>query len=218
MLKVQNVSKKYPGDIVALDNVSFTIEDNEMCYLTGHSGAGKSTLFRLILREEKPTDGKIIFNNLEISSLPYDYLDVYRQQIGVIFQDYKLIQTKNVFENVAFALEIIGVPQKEIEKRTNEALERVLLTQRMKLYPYQLSGGEQQRAAIARAIVNKPLFILADEPTGNLDSDTAMTIIDLLKEINKEGTEILIATHDFDLIKRVDGRILTLKNGKLLNE
>lgn len=218
MLLVQNISKEYSGGIVALKDVCFDVSDGEFCYLIGHSGAGKSTLIRLILRDEVPTAGKISFNNVDVSALPDDYLGAYRQQIGVVFQDYKLIPTKTVFDNVAFAMEVLGKSPSEITDAVEHALESVDLKDRNTLYPKQLSGGEQQRVAIARAIVNEPILLITDEPTGNLDKKTAMDIVALLKQINSRGTTVVTATHDIEIMKAADEHVIELKDGQIVKD
>lgn len=197
----------------ALKDVTLTISETEFCYIVGHSGCGKTTLFRLILREETPTDGKIFFKDIEITALPDDYLSMYRQKLGVVFQDYRLIQTKTVYENVAFAMEVVGKDNKAIANKVPEILERVGLDGKEKTYPQQLSGGEQQRVAIARAIINDPLLLIADEPTGNLDIDTSLGILDLLEDINSTGTTIVVATHNTELLNRKKRKTIVMDHG-----
>jgi len=215
MITLKNVSKKYPPNVFALKNISLHIEKGELCYIVGRSGAGKTTLVRLLLREERPTLGDIVVNDVEVSSLPDEYLGAYRQQIGVVFQDYKLIKTKNVFDNISFAMEVMGADRHEIEEKVERMLKRVDLVEKKLLYPKQLSGGEAQRVTIARALINDPVLLIADEPTGNLDKETAYKIIDLLEEVYNKGVNVLVATHDLSLIDRFKGRIISLENGMI---
>lgn len=199
----------------ALKDVTLTISETEFCYIVGHSGCGKTTLFRLILREEAPTDGKIFFRDIEVTSLPEDYLSMYRQKLGVVFQDYRLIPTKTVFENVAFAMEVVGKDNKSIAKKVPEILDRVGLISKSQVYPQQLSGGEQQRIAIARAIINDPLLLIADEPTGNLDLETSIEILELLESINHTGTTVVIATHNTELLNRKKRKTIVMDHGTI---
>lgn len=215
MLSLQNISKKYGNDMWALKDVTLTISETEFCYIVGHSGCGKTTLFRLILREEAPTDGKIFFRDIEVTSLPEDYLSMYRQKLGVVFQDYRLIPTKTVFENVAFAMEVVGKDNKSIAKKVPEILDRVGLISKSQVYPQQLSGGEQQRIAIARAIINDPLLLIADEPTGNLDLETSIEILELLESINHTGTTVVIATHNTELLNRKKRKTIVMDHGTI---
>ena len=191
------------------------MERGDFVFLTGPSGAGKTTLLRLLFRDEVPTSGQVLVNNENLASMPPGRVPYLRRQIGVVFQDFKLLRRKTVFENVAYATQVIGLPPKEQRRRTYHVLEMLALNHRVRSYPEQLSGGEQQRVAIARALVNRPLLLLADEPTGNLDPDLSLQIVELFKEINAQGTTVLVATHDRDLIKRMARRVLTLQHGQL---
>ena len=192
------------------------MERGEFVFLTGSSGAGKTTLLRLLFRDEVPTSGQVLVNNENLASMQLSRVPYLRRQIGVVFQDFKLLRRKTVFENVAYATQVIGLPPKEQRRRTYHVLEMLALNHRLRHYPEQISGGEQQRVAIARALVNRPLLLLADEPTGNLDPDLSLQIVELFKEINAQGTTVLVATHDRDLIRRMARRVLTLSHGRLL--
>jgi cell division transport system ATP-binding protein len=196
--------------------VSVQVERGEFVFLTGPSGAGKTTLLRLLFRDEVPTSGQVLVNNENLASMEPRRVPYLRRQIGVVFQDFKLLRRKTVFENVAYATQVIGLPPKEQRRRTYHVLEMLALNHRLRNYPEQISGGEQQRVAIARALVNRPLLLLADEPTGNLDPDLSLQIVELFKDINAQGTTVLVATHDRDLIKRMARRVLTLTHGRLL--
>lgn len=218
MLRFQNVSKTYPGGFLALKNVSFNLAAGEMAFLTGHSGAGKSTLLKLISLIEKPSSGSIQINNQELSRISYSQVPYVRRNIGMIFQNHNLLMDRTVFDNVALPLIIEGYGHKEVKKRVEAALEKVKLTHKLKCFPNMLSGGEQQRVGIARAIVNKPAIILADEPTGNLDPKLSLEIIQLFEEFNAVGVCVLIATHDLGLIARMRYRTLTLKHGTMITD
>jgi cell division transport system ATP-binding protein len=218
MIHFKNVSKTYPGGFLALKNVSFELAAGEMAFLTGHSGAGKSTLLKLISLMEKPTSGSIQINNTELARIAYKQIPYVRRSIGMIFQHHNLLMDRTVFDNVALPLIIEGYSHKEIRKRVDAALEKVDLSNKTKCFPNMLSGGEQQRVGIARAIVNKPPVILADEPTGNLDPKLSLDIIKLFEEFNSVGVCVLIATHDLGLIARMKYRTLTLKNGTMITD
>jgi cell division transport system ATP-binding protein len=218
MIRFNNVSKTYPGGFLALKQVSFGLDAGEMAFLTGHSGAGKSTLLKLMCLMEKPTSGSIQINGTELSTIKYKQIPYVRRGIGMIFQNHNLLMDRTVFDNVALPLIIEGFSQKETRKRVEAALEKVHLSNKLRCYPNMLSGGEQQRVGIARALVNKPPILLADEPTGNLDPKLSLDIIKLFEEFNDFGVTVLIATHDLGLIARMKYRTLTLKEGTMLND
>lgn len=214
MIKFENVSKSF-GSIVALSDVSFEIEEGEFVFLTGPSGAGKTTILKMILREYLPDSGKVIFDKENVTEIKDKDIPFLRQKIGIVFQDYKVLSERTVSENVEVALAVTGVEESEWEKRVSHVLKLVGLTKRANLFPSQLSGGELQRVSLARALVVNPKLILADEPTGNLDWDTAAGIMDLLEQINKEGKTIIMATHHQGLIKHAKHRSVELKEGKI---
>jgi len=218
MISFSHVNKTYPGGFLALKQVNFTLESGEMAFLTGHSGAGKSTLLKLISMMEKPSSGSILVNHTELAKIQYKQIPYVRRGIGMIFQSHNLLKDRTVFDNVALPLIIEGVSHKEIRKRVEAALDKVHLSAKLKCFPYMLSGGEQQRVGIARAIVNKPPILLADEPTGNLDPKLSQDIIRLFEEFNASGVTVLIATHDLGLIARMKYRMLTLKDGAMIND
>lgn len=218
MVTFINVSKVYNDDSTALDSISFKIEPKEFVTLVGKSGAGKSTIIKLIISEEKPTKGKILFGNTEINKLSYKDLPWLRRQIGIIFQDFRLLPTKTAYENVAFAMEVHSKSQAEIDEAVPQVLDMVGLAGKMKNFPHELSGGERQRVAIARAMVNQPAVIIADEPTGNLDPSNTWEIINILVRINELGTTVLLATHNKDIINHLGKRVISLDNGKLIRD
>ena len=218
MIRFNNVSKTYPGGFLALKNVSFELAAGEMAFLTGHSGAGKSTLLKLMSLMEKPTSGKIQINGNEISNIKYKDIPYARRKIGMIFQNHNLLMDRTIFDNVALPLVIEGYSHKETRKRVEAALDKVHLSDKLRCFPNMLSGGEQQRVGIARALVNKPLILLADEPTGNLDPKLSLDIIRLFEEFNDFGVTVLIATHDLGLIARMKYRTLTLKQGSMITD
>lgn len=216
MLKFDNVCKRYPEGGEALAGVSFGLERGEMAFLTGHSGAGKSTLLKLIPVIERPSRGQILLHGVNVARAPNRDIPRIRRQLGLIFQDFRLLHDRTVFDNVALPLIIAGFGPAETGRRVRAALGKVGLSNKEKRYPVGLSGGEQQRVGIARAIVHKPPVILADEPTGNLDPELATEIMDLFREFNQVGVTILIASHDLSLISRMGGRILRLHQGRLV--
>lgn len=218
IITFENVSKIYPSNIVALDNINFSIEEGEFVSLVGKSGAGKTTILKLILGEEKPTNGRVLFDEIEIAKISSSKLPLLRREIGVIFQDYKLLEAKTVFENVAFAMEVIGASDKEIENDVPKVLEIVGLSGMENKFPAELSGGEKQRVSIARALIHRPKLILADEPTGNLDPYHTRDIIKLLLKINEFGTAIILATHDKEIINSLSRRVISLRNGKIVRD
>ena len=216
MIETHHLSKLYSRGLYALQDLSLNVDKGEFVFLTGPSGAGKSTLLRLLLCQEKPSEGDIFVNGHDLTKLSRGDIQEYRRGIGFIFQDFKLIPSRTVFENVAFVLEVLGVPAAQQRRRAFQVLKWVGLQHRINAYPRDLSGGEQQRIAIARALVNDPALILADEPTGNLDPDLSLEIMNLLREINAGGTTVLVATHDRELIRLVGRRTITLDQGKIV--
>ena len=218
MIKFEQVSKTYAGGQRALQKVSFHLQPGEMAFLTGHSGAGKSTLLKLISIMERPSVGKIFINGHDLGNITRNQIAYIRRDIGMIFQDHHLLMDRTVFDNVALPLIIEGYSHKQVQKRVAAAIEMVGLADKLRHLPMALSGGEQQRVGIARAIVNKPPLLLADEPTGNLDPKLSMEIIRLFEDFNQAGVSVLIATHDLGLIARMRYRTLTLKNGQMITD
>lgn len=217
MIVFENVSKKY-GRTVVLDNVNLTIKPGEFVSIVGASGAGKSTMVHVLIGAEKVQHGTVTVDGYVVNKMRDKALQYFRRKIGVVFQDYKLLQQKNVYENVAFALEVCGFERPEIRRCVPEVLEIVGLHPRQRQFPHQLSGGERQRVAIARALVHNPGLIVADEPTGNLDPKTAKEIIELLLKINAEGTTVILTTHNKDLVDLIKRRVVTLENGKVVSD
>ncbi|HEY0827695.1 MAG TPA: cell division ATP-binding protein FtsE [Bacilli bacterium] len=218
MIEMQEVWKTYPDGTHALKNINVKVDRNEFVYIVGPSGAGKSTFMKLIYREEKPSKGNLFVNGFNLEKLRQRKIPYLRRNIGVIFQDYRLLPKLTVAENIAFAMEVIEAPHKMIRKRTTEVLDLVMLKGKAKSFPAQLSGGEQQRVAIARAIVNSPSVIIADEPTGNLDPETSMGIMRLLEEINFRGTTIMMATHNKEIVNTIRKRVIAIENGQIVRD
>jgi len=218
MINLSHVSKRYPNGHEALKDVSFDIAAGEMVFLAGHSGAGKSTLFKLITRIEKPTSGHILVDKQNLSRMRRSKVPALRREIGVIFQDHKLLFDRSVFDNVALPLIVIGMPHDEIQKRVRAALGKVGLSGKEKQYPITLSGGEQQRVGIARAVINRPNILLADEPTGNLDESLSDEIIDIFADFNRVGVTVLIATHDIRQVERLNKRTIKLARGVIIED
>ena len=218
MIYFDKVSKVYPDDSVGLDNVTFTIEPNEFVSVVGHSGAGKTTLLKMLLAEERPTDGKVFFQSVDIHRLRSAGINTFRRKIGAIFQDFRLLPNKTAFENVAFAMEVAGRSDEEIQSDVPHVLDLVDLSKKMWSFPGQLSGGEKQRVAIARAIVNHPDIIIADEPTGNLDPINTYEIVQILKKINDLGTTVILTTHNKGVIDNLNRRVITIENGRVVRD
>jgi len=216
MIKLSQVSKRYPNGHQALNNIDLEIETGEMIFLAGHSGAGKSTLFKLITRVEKPTTGQIFIDNQNVGRMKESKVPALRREIGVIFQDHKLLFDRSVFDNVALPLIVAGVPHNQVQKSVRAALGKVGLAGKEKSYPVALSGGEQQRVGIARAVIHRPSILLADEPTGNLDQALSDEIINIFSEFNRVGTTVVIATHDIRQVQRLNKRVIELANGEIL--
>jgi len=218
MIVFQKVSKIYPPNTIALENISFKVSKGEFLLLAGRSGAGKTTLLKLILAQERPTKGRILFEGREINKMKKNELPYLRREIGAVFQDYKLLESKTVYENVAFALEVVGATDEEVSSNVPKVLEIVGLQEKFNNFPKEISAGECQRAAIARALIHRPKVILADEPTGNLDPYNTSEIIDLLKKINEFGTTVILATHNKEIIKKLKRRTITLEEGRLVKD
>ncbi|MDD2646681.1 MAG: cell division ATP-binding protein FtsE [Patescibacteria group bacterium] len=218
MIKLINISKFYPPNTHALRNVSFSVEAGEFVSLVGQSGAGKTTVIKLLIAEEKATQGKIIIGGWDITDINSQEIPYLRRQVGVVFQDFKLLPKKNVYENVAFALEVVGTPEKKIKAMVPQILRIVGVESKANRWPHQLSAGEAQRVAIARAIANKPKILIADEPTGNLDSINTRDIIDLLLKINKFGTTILLVSHNREIVNLLKRRVITLDHGMVIGD
>lgn len=218
MIQLEGVTKQYSNGVTALKDVNLTIEQGEFVFIVGASGAGKSTLIKLLLKEERPTEGRIFFNNQDITHLSSRRVPKLRRQIGVVFQDFRLLPKKTVYENVAMAMEILGKSTREIRRQVPLVLGLVSLSARADNYPDQLSGGEHQRVAIARAIVNNPSVLIADEPTGNLDVETAAEIMHVLQNINNKGTTVIMATHAKDIVDRMQKRVISLADGSVIRD
>ena len=218
MITLENVSKAYSTGAPALNNVSLKIEAGEFVFVVGDSGSGKSTLIKLLLRELLPTSGKIMVNDIDVASLRHKQIPKYRRKLGVVFQDFRLLKDRNVYENVAFAQLIVQTPSKEIKKNVPSILSTVGLAGKYKARPKQLSGGEQQRVALARALVNNPPILLADEPTGNLDPKNSWEIMKLLEEINERGTTVLVVTHNREIVNAMKKRVITMNKGVIVND
>ncbi|SRR5260221_1374887 len=218
MIQLENVSKIFGTGNTALTNITVAIEKGEFVFLVGHTGSGKTTLLRLLVREFLPTNGSIIIDEYNIIKLPSNKIPELRRKIGVIFQDLKLLMEKTILENIALPLEVAGVNVNKARERAEELLEQVGIVEHKDKFPIQLSGGELQRAAIARALALSPDILLADEPTGNLDEKTAFEIVDLLNNINQQGTTIIMATHNMDIVEKLKNRLIVLENGKVITD
>lgn len=218
LIEIRNVYKQYKNGVTALCDVNVAIPKGDFVFVIGSTASGKSTLIKLLYRQEKPTRGEVYVGGINVAKLRNRKVYKLRRKIGIVFQDYKLLPQMTVYENVAFALEIYGLPEKEVRKKVMNAIEKVGLKEKFRSYPDQLSGGEQQRVSIARAIVNNPKILICDEPTGNLDPDTSMGIMEIINKINEDGTTIIMATHDKDIVNTYKKRVITLDKGILIGD
>ena len=218
MIKLEHVSKSYTAGIPALNDVSLDIEEGEFVFIVGDSGSGKSTLIKLLLKELEPTEGTITINNKKLNKIKRRQIPKFRRSIGVVFQDFRLLKDRNIYDNVAFAQKVIGESNRSIKKNVPSMLSMVGLAAKYRSYPRQLSGGEQQRVAIARALINEPKILLADEPTGNLDNHNAWEIMKLLEEINSRGTTVVVVTHNLEIVKAMNKRVITMKKGVVVED
>ena len=218
LIRLRNINKVYKNGVTAIHDLDLNIKKGEFVFIIGSTGCGKSTLIKMMYREEKPTKGKIIVGGIDVAKLRNRKVYKIRRKIGVVFQDYQLLPKSTAYENVAFALEVLGLPKAEIHRKVVKVLDLVGLKNKAKHYPDQLSGGEQQRVAIARAIVNGPKLLICDEPTGNLDPKTSMEVMDVLSAINKLGTTILIVTHDIEIVNKMKKRVIVLDSGRILKD
>ena len=218
MIKLEHVSKSYTAGIPALNDVSLDIEEGEFVFIVGDSGSGKSTLIKLLLKELEPTEGTITINNKKLNKIKRRQIPKFRRNIGVVFQDFRLLKDRNIYDNVAFAQKVIGESNRSIKKNVPSMLSMVGLAAKYRSYPRQLSGGEQQRVAIARALINEPKILQADEPTGNLDNHNAWEIMKLLEEINSRGTTVVVVTHNLEIVKAMNKRVITMKKGVVVED
>lgn len=218
MIELKNVKKSYPNGTVALDGVNLRIEDGEFVFIVGHSGAGKTTMMKLLLREETVTSGRLRVNDYDLSKISPFRVPHYRRELGVVFQDFRLFPNKTVYENVAFAMQVVGTPAKMIRRRVPAILNTVNLADKQKCFPRELSGGEQQRVALARALANNPKIILADEPTGNIDPQMSIEIMNLLFKINRLGKTVVVVTHEKSLVDYYKQRVVVLKDGQITED
>ena len=218
MIKLEHVSKSYSAGIPALNDVSLNIEEGEFVFVVGDSGSGKSTLIKLLLKELEPTEGTITINGRKLNKIRRRQIPKFRRNIGVVFQDFRLLKDRNIYDNVAFAQKVIGDSNRSIKKNVPKLLSMVGLAAKYRSYPRQLSGGEQQRVAIARALINKPKILLADEPTGNLDANNAWEIMKLMEEINEQGTTVVVVTHNLEIVKAMNKRVITMQKGVVVDD
>lgn len=218
IIAMDHISKQYTEGVDALHDISIRINKGEFVFVVGKSGSGKSTFIKLLLKELNPTEGRLFVGGRQVTVLKRKQVSVYRRQIGIVFQDFRLLAKKTVSENIAFAQQIIGVPRRQIAINVSIMLEMVGLKEKANVYPHELSGGEQQRVAIARALINRPTILLADEPTGNLDPETAWDIMMLLQEVNKMGTTVVVVTHNNDVVDIMQKRVITLEGGHLVRD
>lgn len=218
MIEITKLIKTYDRSSRALKGVDILIEDGEFVFITGRSGSGKSTLLRILLKEVEPTSGRVVVNDMDLGAMPRRYVPKYRRTLGVVFQDFRLLKDRTVYENVAFAQRVIGVPGRTIKDSVPKMLKMVGLSSKYKAFPHQLSGGEQQRVAIARALINQPAVLLADEPTGNLDPQNAREIMKLLEEINRRGTTVIVVTHSREIVDMMKKRVITMDKGVVVSD
>ena len=218
MIKLENVSKTYQTGVPALNDVSLHIEPGEFVFIVGDSGSGKSTLIKLLLAELRPTSGEVVINGKNLKNVTHRIIPKFRRNIGCVFQDFRLLPDRNVYDNVAFALKVVEAPSREIKRKVPMMLSMVGLAGKYRALPKQLSGGEQQRVAIARALVNEPKILLADEPTGNLDNKNAWEIMKLLDEINERGTTVVVVTHNLEIVRAMNKRVITIKKGSIVSD
>lgn len=218
MIEITNLTKSYDRNRRTLKDISLTIEDGEFVFITGRSGSGKSTLIRILLKEVEPTSGRVIVNDMDLTRMPRRYVPKYRRRLGVVFQDFRLLKDRNVYENVAFAQRVVGASGRTIRESVPRMLKLVGLSSKYKSFPDQLSGGEQQRVAIARALINRPEVLLADEPTGNLDPQNAAEIMRLLEEINRMGTTVIVVTHSREIVETMRKRVITIERGMIVSD
>lgn len=218
MIRFENVTKNYTNGVEALKNINIEIEDGEFVFIVGDSGSGKSTLIKLLLKELEPSEGRIEVDGLVLNKMKRRYVPMYRRKIGCVFQEFRLLKDRNVYENVAFAQRVVATPSKNIRKDVPRILSTVGLAEKYRSLPKQLSGGEQQRVALARALVNKPSIILADEPTGNLDPKNSREIMKLLTEINEKGTTVVVVTHDREMVNLMKKRVIALRKGIIISD
>ena len=218
MIHLENVNKTYETGSKAVRDLNLHIEAGEFVFIVGNSGSGKSTLIKLLLKEVEPTSGSIVVDGLDITKMKRRKVPMYRRNIGVVFQDFRLLRDRNIYDNVAFAQRVIAAPGREIKRRVPEILNMVGLAGKYKSYPRQLSGGEQQRVAIARALVNKPAILLADEPTGNLDPKNSWEIMNLLDKVNEQGTTVVVVTHNREIVDQMKKRVIAMKSGRIVSD
>ena len=218
MIEISKLTKTYDRGTKALRDVNITIDDGEFVFITGRSGSGKSTLIKILLKEVEPTSGRVVVNDMNLGKMPRRYVPKYRRRLGVVFQDFRLLKDKTVYENVAFAQRVIGESGRTIREAVPQMLKMVGLSSKYKFFPHQLSGGEQQRVAIARALINRPEILLADEPSGNLDPHNAMEIMGLLEKINRRGTTVIVVTHSHEIVDMMKKRVITIDRGMVIRD
>ena len=218
MIEISKLTKTYDRGTKALRDVNITIDDGEFVFITGRSGSGKSTLIKILLKEVEPTSGRVVVNDMNLGKMPRRYVPKYRRRLGVVFQDFRLLKDKTVYENVAFAQRVIGESGRTSREAVPQMLKMVGLSSKYKFFPHQLSGGEQQRVAIARALINRPEILLADEPTGNLDPHNAMEIMGLLEKINRRGTTVIVVTHSHEIVDMMKKRVITIDRGMVIRD